>query len=73
MAPITLSYSCIPRAQKGWWAALALLVEFAHHVFGGEVELKLEGCEAIVASVYSTRWINALLSTVGLLTSRDTG
>jgi hypothetical protein len=38
-----------------------------------EVEVYRGGGEAIVIAVYSTRWINALPSTLGIFTFRKTG
>jgi hypothetical protein len=52
---------------------LPLLGAFADDFLGGEVEIYGGGGEAIVIAVYRTRWINVLLSTLGLFTIRDTG
>jgi hypothetical protein len=39
----------------------------------GGAQVDFGGGQAVVVDVYSTRWIKALLSTLGLLTIRETG
>jgi hypothetical protein len=52
---------------------LPLLGAFADDFLGGEVEVSRGGDEAVLAISYASRWIKASLSTLGLLTIRDTG